>query len=195
MGKPSRKIRSPDREARSIGRTIGIPAAQLEHGLAIHDVANRTEADQRHSIRSQETRTVRKLTRVEKLQRAGTIGREEAKACEWYASAHALGYDTLGITANYGGSGSRGGNATCHLARYKAHEEARLDYAFARVGIAGFLLPVFEAVVLEGRALNEAGGHAWEMLAKSQRSSKLSAAFRLAAFQLHGRIAHMLAVE
>lgn len=178
-----------------MARGIGMSPEQILHGIALHDVANRTEADQRHSIRSRETRTVRKLTRIEKLKTAGTISRDEAQACEWYAAAHALGYDTLGITANYAGAGSRGGNVACHLARYRAQEEARLDYAFAREAISPFLRTLFESVVLEGRALNEAGGQMWERLARSQRSGKLASAFRLAANQLHGRIAHMLAVE
>jgi hypothetical protein len=193
--KASRKVRTPQQEAGRVAKSIGLSPEQILHGIAVHDVSNRTEAQQRHSIRSGETRTVRKLTRIDKLKASGTISRDEAQACEWYAAAHALGYDTLGITANYGGSGSRGGNVSCHWARYRAQEEARLDYAFAREGISPFLLTLFEAVVLEGLALNEAGGQMWERLARSQRSGRLSSAFRLAANQLHGRIAHMLAVE
>lgn len=195
----SRKIkraRAAEDPALALARLVGVPAAQRVRGdLAIVPVANRSAADQRHAIRSGETRTVRKLTRIEKLQKAGTIAPHEAAACLWYAQAHELGYATLGITGSYDqaartkGSGAR---PACHLPRYKAQTEARADYAFARAAIPPFLLPLFEKVVLAGETMSAAGGELWRDLAKAQRSSKLSAAFRLAANKLHERIAHLL---
>ena len=185
MGKPSRKIRSPDQQAKSLARSIGVPAAQLDHGLAIQDVANRTEADQRHSLRSKETRTVRKLTRIDKLKAAGTISREEAQACEWYAEAHALGYETLGITADYERSGGGGDCVITHLAKYKAQQEARANYAFARSVLPAPALGLFERVVIGGEAIG-GKGRAHELLRKR---------FRLTAAVLHERILHLLPIR
>lgn len=65
MGRGSRRIRraGPRPNATEIlARQMGVPEAQIARGcLAQHDVANRSDADQRHSIRSEETRTVRHL--------------------------------------------------------------------------------------------------------------------------------------
>ncbi|MDT9600054.1 hypothetical protein [Sphingosinicella rhizophila] len=204
MGKAAsrkiRKARTPEDQALALARNVGVPEAQRIRGdLRVVPVANRTEAEQRHAVRSGETRTVRKLTRIEKLQRAGTIAPHEAAACAWYAAAHELGYATLGITGSYerigeGGRG-QGARAMCHLPRYKAQEEARADYAYGREAIPPFLLPLFERVVLAGESMSDAGGALWEDLAKAQRSSKLASAFRLAANKLHERVGHMLSVE
>src|SRR5688572_13203913 len=76
-----------------------VPAAQVSNGSFREvNVANRTEADQRHSVRSRETRTIRRKTKIEKLRDAGVINAKEALACEWYAQAFACRYDTTGIT-------------------------------------------------------------------------------------------------
>src|SRR5687768_6283598 len=103
MGKgASRKIRrakATEDPALALARSLGVPEAQRIRGdLTIVPVANRSEADQRHALRSGKTRTVRKLTRIEKLLRAGTVAPHEAAACAWYARAHELGYATLGLT-------------------------------------------------------------------------------------------------
>ena len=66
---------------------------------------------------------------------------------------------------------------------------------FARQALPAHYLPMFEAVVLEGRTISDAGTGLYERLSRSSRADKLSAAFRLAANLLHGRIAHVLPVE
>lgn len=146
-------------------------------------------------MRDKELRTVQKLTRIEKLLRAGTIEKHEAQACQWYGDAHALGYDTLGVVANYGGSGGGRGNAGyTHLARYKAQSEARADYEFAKPAIPPTFLKMFEAIVIEGKAMHDADEGLYGQLARSQRADKIAAAFRLCANKLHGRIAHVLPI-
>lgn len=113
MGKHrSRKIKAPEQAMTRLVDKI-LPdglAARLD--LAMVDVANQTDADQRHMVRSEQTRTVRRLTRIERMARAGMIEKHHVAACEWYASAHALGYDTIGVTAQYGeGTDARRGAA------------------------------------------------------------------------------------
>lgn len=191
----SKKNRTPEQLAVRLARRI-LPDIQASRGgVVVVDVSNRTEAHQRHSIRSKETETIRHLTRIEKLQRAGTINAHEAQACQWYADAYALGYDTIGVTQNYEGTGSGSSSVYCLASRYKAQQEARADYAFAKEGIPVFLLPMFERIVIEGATLHHAGMGLYAQLARSQRSNKLATAFRLAANHLHMRIAHMLPAE
>lgn len=190
------KIRTPEQHGAKLARGLGLPEAQIARGdFRPAAVANYTERDQRHMVRSGEKQTVRRMTRIERLRAAGTIDKHEAQACEWYAEQHALGYDTICMVANYGrSSGGKVGNHDL-FAQYRIQAEARANYAFARVVLPAHWLPMFEAIVLDGRALGEAGMGLYEQLGKSQRAAKLRAAFRLVANVLHGRIAHCLPVE
>ena len=54
---------------------------------------------------------------------------------------------------------------------------------------------VFEAIVLDGKTMADAGTGLYEQLGRSQRAARLRAAFRLVANLLHGRIAHVLPAE
>lgn len=189
MGRGATKVRTPEQQLIKLARRL-LPAVQARRGdFTFHDVQNRTDADQRHMVRSDEKRTLRRLTRVEKLQRAGTITRDEAQACQWYADAYSLGYDTIGMTAHYQGSGVRSGGVFCLASRYRAQQEARENYDFAKQGISPFLLPLFERVVIEGLTIGQATQKAGRQL------TRYTSAFRLAANQLHGRIAHILPIE
>lgn len=168
-----------------LAKTI-LPGEQATNGdLAIRDVANHSDADQRASVRSGETRTVRRLTRVERLTRAGVITLDQALACEWYSGAYELGFQTVGCTANYMGAGGGGFGSGDLLARYKAQGEARANYHYARQAIPSHLIGLFEAIVLHGG--NEPGR--WSMIGKEDKIR-----FSLAAFLLHGQIGHMLAI-
>lgn len=187
MGKAKQK--TPEQQAVRLARRLLPAGVVVESGdFVVRDVSDRSEADQRHTLRSQQKETVRRLTRIEKLHRAGILEKHEAQACQWYADAYALGYDTLGITANYGASGGGGCNVYTHLSRYKAQQEARADYAFARAGIPDFLVGLFDQVVLEGLAVAEA------TQAKGRDLAKFTASLRLAANKLHERIAHVLPI-
>ncbi len=82
--------------ATRIAREIDMPAAQITRGdIVLTDVVNFTDADQRHMTRQGKRQTIRKLTKIEKLQRAGIISAKEALACEWYHEAHSARYDVV----------------------------------------------------------------------------------------------------
>lgn len=175
----SRKIKT--NQAERLAARI-MPAAQVARGgFEIHGVANHTDADQRYMVRSGEKKTVRKLTRIERLARAKIINADQLLACEWYASAYELGFQTIGCTVNYLGAGGGGFGAGDLFSRYSAQAEARENYHYARQAIPRRLLGIFEHVVLgigEHPALN--------------KQDKLR--FGLAAFLLHGQIGHLLQI-
>lgn len=159
-----------------------LPPEQATHGdLAIRDVANHTEADQRAMIRSKETKTVRRLTRVELMRKAGVITAEQALACEWYLAAHELGFQTIGCTANYSGAGGGAFGSSDLLARYKVQREARENFRYARLALPAHLAPLFDRIVL--------GPLDVRTLTNVERLR-----FSLAAFLLQGQIGHLLAI-
>lgn len=184
--KISKAAKTPEQKAIKLAGKL-LPEGQAKPGeFALQDVQNQTEAQQRDMMRSDEKKTIRRRTRVEKLLDAQIIDRDEAAACEWYANAHAIGYETLGIVADYGRSGGGGGDCVVtHLAKYRAQQEARDDYAFARSAIPTILLPLFERVVLAGEAL---GG-------KGREHGLMRMRFRVAASVLRERILHLLPVR
>ncbi len=137
-------------------REIGLPEAQNIRGdFTLHDIANHSEADQRHMVRSGKRETIRRYTKIEKLERAGVIDKREALACEWYATAHAMRFDTVGITARYGCASGGGCTNFDHLPKTREQEEAFRNFEFARQAINPFFLPMFERVVLHGRPLGK----------------------------------------
>jgi len=148
----TRRIREakPDR----IANSIGVPTAQQGRGsFTIVDVANHSEADQRHAVRSRQMRTVRRKPKLMQLYDARVLTLDGYKACLWYHDLHALGYDTVGITANYEGGAGGGQTSFTHLARYREQGRARIAYAFARDGVDATLRPLLERVVLHGRPI------------------------------------------
>lgn len=193
-GNRARKVRTPEQLAAKTAKAIGLDQAQIAKAdLVLAPVANWTDADQRHMVRSEEKSTVRRLTRIERLVRSGTIERGEAAACEAYAEWHALGYDTVGCTANYLGAGGSGFGPRELWARYRAQEKARENYLFARQGIPPMLLAMFEGVVLHGRPMASWRGD--ERGGRSQRATRLSSSFRHAVQKLASHIAHLLPME
>lgn len=192
--KRARKLRTPEQMVARTAKTIGLDPAQVARAdLVLAPVANWSDADQRHMVRSDEKHTVRRLTRIERLVRSGTIQRNEAAACEAYADWHALGYDTIGCTPNYLGAGGGGFGPRDLWARYRAQSEARERYLFARAGIPPMLLALFESVVLHGRPM--ASWRDDERAGRSQRASRLSNSFRLAAAKLVERVEHLLPAQ
>lgn len=162
----STKIKQRQDPATKLARSI-LPAAQAKPGaFSLVDVANHSDGDQRHSVRSGETKTIRRTPKIMQLVNAKVITKAEALTCQWYADRHSEGFDTLGITANYGGAGGGGCTAYTHLARHKAQMIARDEYQRARAAISPTLIGLFERVVLHGR------------------SSRLGLSFRLAIRQL-----------
>lgn len=170
-----------------------ITAEQHKRGGYVEcDVANHSDAEQRRTMRSGETRTIRKQTRVERLYRAGTIEQRHLAACEWYAAAHEVGYSTIGCTADYSRAGGGSFGSSDLLARYKAQAEARADYKFGRAAIPSVLLPLFERVVIHNDELGDAFAGEFEASGKRMQQSRRAAAFRLAADRLLLGIAHLL---
>jgi hypothetical protein len=164
-----------------LARTI-LPEEQSSKGdLAIRDVANHSEADQRATVRSKERETVRRLTRVELLHKARIIDADQMAACEFYLNAYELGYQTIGCTANYMGAGGGGFGSSDLLARYKAQSEARENFQYAKHAIPGHLRNTFDRIVI--------GPMDIRTITNQQRLE-----FSLAAFLLHGQIGHMLLV-
>lgn len=160
-----------------------LPGEQVKIGLyAIRDVANHSDDDQRAMVRSGEKQTIRRKTRIELMRDAGVINADQALACEWYALAYELGFQTVGCTANYGGAGGGGFGSSDLLARYKAQAEARENYHYARLAIPKHLTGIFEEVAL-------GTGRPPHMMRKEDKLR-----FSLAAFLLHGQIGHLLAI-
>jgi hypothetical protein len=193
----SRRIRKLREDPVSkLAREIGLPPEQ-HHGLKAVDIANHSEDDQREMVRlraaepdrdmpgrksDKARQTVRKLTRVELLTRAGIITPDQALACEWYGERYQLAFDYgQGTCANYGGVGGSGGLGWDHGARSLAQGEARKDLEYARLALPDWLLGEFERVVI--------GPMDIRTLTKEGRSR-----FSLAAFRLHGQIGHLLAM-
>jgi len=163
-----------------LARSI-LPEAQVRSDLVIRDVANHSIAEQRDSMSLGQTKTVRRLTRVELLHRAGIIDHDQLRACEYYLDAYELGYQTIGCTANYMGAGGGGFGSSDLLARYKAQAEARENYLYARQAIPKHMRLGFDRIVL--------GPLDIRLLTNRERTE-----FSLAAFLLHGQIGHMLAI-
>lgn len=163
-----------------------VPPVQVANGVFREaNVANFTEAQQRHAVRSKEVKTVRRETHIERLVRLRTLTPRQGQLCEWYAKQHEAGFEvSTGCTANYCGAGGGGFGTMDLLARHAEQYMAREMYAQARASISPVLLSLFERVVLGRIGLGEAGGHA--------RYSRLSLSFRLAVDQLERGIGHLV---
>jgi hypothetical protein len=168
----------------------GVPDSQ-------RDVAN-LELHQVPQIANEPTpikETVRKLTHIEQLQRRGVLEPHQAAACEWYADAHALGFDTIGCTANYDGGGGGGGIAAFDLcARFKHQMEARENYAWARQFVPKPYRALFDDIIINRATI--AGVAAVTFANKrSQAESKARAALQLCANLLHDGIKALLPID
>lgn len=136
-------------EATRIARAL-LPHGQAElHAFRAVDVANHTESDQRHMVRSGEKRTIRRLSQVERLRIRWGLDPDEARACQWYADAFEARYSTIGTTAKYGDQ--RGGSPDFdHLPKTPDQDTAGGQLAYAREGISPNLRPMFDRVVIHG---------------------------------------------
>lgn len=168
MGRRLRKIRT-DPVVR-VALAITTPEQARSGDLRIVDVSNHSAEDQRHMVRSGETKTIRRLTHIEKLKNRGVLDEREAAACQWYADVHSARYDTLGIAAKYGDQGKSGRTNFDHLPKTREQEDAWLLLDHARECIAPPIRLMFERIVI----------HRW-------RVGKLGILFKLASRQLmHG---------
>ncbi len=174
--KTTRRIREP--KVRRLAKAIDMPQSQIDRGdYEACDVANRTDADQRHSVRSEQTRTIRKKTKLQKLKDAGIINSRELSACEWYQSTYEEHYETRVRIADWSATGGASDRAYGHWPAGVVLEPGMNMIEFARQGISPAVLPMFDRVVLHGRPLG-----------------KLAITFRTAARKLLEQIEGMVAL-
>lgn len=152
----------------TLARVIGLNETQIANGkFSKCDVVNHTDADHRalaraigystNEAKDSQRQTIRRKPKIDELVVRGTISQREALACEWYAQAHSLRYDTTGVTMRYGTTGGGGCTNFDHLPKSREQEEAYEHFAYAREGINPFFLPMFERIVLYGRPLGKLG--------------------------------------
>jgi hypothetical protein len=166
----SRKVNTVERRARRLASIL--TAIQVRNGsFEDVDVANHTDGDQRHSMCSGERRTLRRTPKLQTEAMKKILSDRERAACQWYADAYAMRYDTTGITARYGESSGGGNTSFDHMPKNREQQEALDNFDYARAGINPAFLGMFERVVLHHRPLG-----------------KLAITFRTAARQLLARI-------
>lgn len=148
-----RSTKSREVTPAQFAQIMGVPDAQIANSqFEIVDVKNTNDNDLRHMVRSGIKKTVRRKTKLEKLYPA-VLTLDGYKACRWLQDAHSLGYDTVGITANYSGGTGCGNRSFSHLASHMEQATARAAYAFAREGVDSILRPLLEKVVIHGRPI------------------------------------------
>ncbi len=151
MATRSTKIREP--KVSRIARRSGVPDAQIANDqFVMHPVKNANDGDLRDMTRSKVTHTVRRKPKLEQL-RGKVLDNRQIEVCEWYLGTHAMAFDTIGITANYGESNGGGNTSFTHLARYKEQGQARIEFAHARAGVDSILAPLLDRVVIYGRSI------------------------------------------
>lgn len=206
MGRRSTKLKNmtPERVAENaasrrlkamndVADKIGLPEAQRDvdsirwdEKTAIVDGFNRPT-----------DRTVRKLTRVEKLRNAGVLEQHEADACDKYSDVAELAWATTGCTANYGGMGSGnyvGATARAHMVNRQI-ADARDDYSYMAKAVPDQYRAIFEAVICHNASIASVGGERLSTLGRSQREHKTRAIVKLCANLVHGVIAHRLPIS
>jgi hypothetical protein len=183
MGKASKRKQKLDPVVK-LALSI-VPAAQVANSrFKEANVANFTEAQQRHSVRSKEVKTVRRMTHIELLVARRTLTQRQGQLCQWYADQREIGYATVGCTANYCGAGGGGFGAGDLLARYREQMIARNNYTAARQAVDIRLLPLLEKIIVAGWSMAEAG--------ERKRPAVISELFRLAVDQLEQGIGHLV---
>jgi hypothetical protein len=169
-------------------RLVGVPQIQRRPGtFAIVDIANRTEADQRHMVRSGEKRTVRRMTHLEKLYARKVLTLRQLRICEWYADQHERGFATTCHISNYGSAGGSAPGSMDLLSKTRDQFIAREQYRQAKASIRPCLVGLFESVVLMRGELGD--GETW------RRKNVTKNRFRLAVDQLDRACGHLAGGE
>ncbi len=181
----SRRIKKDrDTAERKVARQIELASPHLSD-FTLTDKRHHNNDDTRDTMRSGAKQTLRRLTRIERLVKLEIIDKDQANACQWYSDCHELGFIAQqGVTANYGGAGGGGCTAYDLLARHKAQQEARDNYAFAKSAIPHELVQLFEQTIFGTIGENE-----FRAVTRNEQ-------FRigLAAWRLHGQVSHLIAV-
>ncbi len=171
-------------ELLDIAAQTGVPAAQRSP-----DLIEKMKVPQIGVAPRTADFTVRKLTRVERMARAGVLEPHEVDACQWFADIAALAWDTTGCTANYeGGSGGGSAHAPDRLmAKNEAVAYARDDYREARSLMPGPWADLFEGVVCRNEALGPAAATAFPSLQRSAAGDRARTVLKFCANKLHER--------
>jgi hypothetical protein len=186
MGRPTKKIRTDP--VLKLARSIGIPAAQIGKGIfAEANVANHSTADQRHTVRSKENKTVRRMTHLEKLYARKVLTLRQLRICEWYGDQHEKGFATTCHISNYGSAGGSAPGSMDLLSKTRDQFIAREQYRQAKASIRPCLVGLFESVVLMRGELGD--GETW------RRKNVTKNRFRLAVDQLDRACGHLAGGE
>lgn len=168
-----------------IAAQTGVPAAQRDP-----DMLATLKVPQIGTAPRTADKTVRRLTRVERLLAAKVIEPHQAQACEWYAGIAALAWDTTGTTANYEG----GGGGTCYahapdrlMAKHRDVADARDFYREARKMLGSKMADTFEAIVCRNEALGPTAAAAFPDLQRSRAGERLRLTLSFCANKLHER--------
>jgi hypothetical protein len=187
MGAAKRRKAKPPLVER-VARGILPPEQVRRRDYTLADVANHTDAEQRHMVRSGEKKTIKRKTHIAILYARKALTARQAAICEWYAEQHEVGFEVgLGVCANYCGAGGGGFGADDLLARHKAQAEARHNYATARSALRPAERIVFERVVLDKVPLAKAA-----IFSNRRITVTNTNAFRRAIAELEDTIGHLV---
>lgn len=176
IGVKSRRIRKAHEDPTVVlARSIGLPEQQLARGFAVVSVANHTAADQRHSVRSKEVKTIRILYPdiVDRWLAEGGPGFDETERA---AIEHCRGlWHRLGccgsLVANL--DGDRGGSDGAGWSQH----EALTELAVFKDRLPHRIWDVFENVVRWGQAAGHAGSEMASNAPQRQAAAKACVGF------------------
>lgn len=178
-------------ELQSIAAQTGVPAAQRDAA-----VIEKVKVPQIGTAPRTADFTVRKMTRIERMKRAGVLELHEADACEWYADTAALAWDTTGLTAVYDGGGSSPDRATAGdrlMARNDAIAHARDMMREVAEMLPRPYAEIFDAIVCRNEALGPVAAVAFPDLARSQAGERTRTVLKFCANKLHERFGRFMA--
>jgi|SRR6185503_7467840 len=155
MGRRLRKTREDP--AIRIALAITTPEQARRGDLRIVDIANHSDADQRHMVRSGERKTIRRQSKVDELRVRGLLDDDEAKACEWYQTTYESEYVARLRICDWEGGSRSTDKAYGHWPAGKYLEPGDSLFEFAREGISPPIRLMFERVVLHGWPVGKLG--------------------------------------
>ena len=174
----------------AIASAAGLPEAQCDPSN-LEVVA--TKRDEGKVLAS---KTVKKLTRVKRLEVAGVLEKHEAIACQWYANTHEMAFHTTGTTANYGGAG--GGSPMTSfdlLGKYAEQVDAREDYAMATKGWHPNHVLAFEGIICGDETVTGTAAELFLGVGQRQQIRKMRSLLKTLANIVHMRAGHLLPGE
>ncbi len=144
-----RRLKTKPPKAARQAKLIGVPEVQIVNdNFELCDAPNLATDFHRGEAVAPKVKvlTVRRKCRFHGL----ALHPYQIAVCQWYADAHALRYDTQGVTARYGEGVKSGKCNFDHMPTTPEQEDALANFSFARAGISPSVLGLFESVVLYG---------------------------------------------